>query len=268
MSNLDRPLRLPWYGTEEDTDTVAAAAGISPYTTEFDLRDAYGYTYDGTRTVKVLAALARSDITPTLSDRVHTVAFALLAALQDKDMPQTVIDRLDRTPYEMVALVTYLCRIAESEYSWFIVDWIICFAEHLASLPAIPYAERDFPPHMVESRRDRLYPDRPTFPLLRHHSHHNAADQRWPVTLRVKITHSETIRWTTVRDLDVPAEEANYLLADPAALAKFVERHGWKDTHERYDAAEILETDLDDVIHVGPTAPLTYPAVAGQDTSS
>jgi hypothetical protein len=248
-----------WYCTDENVEQVAEAAGISRDTSEFELTDAYGYTYEGTRAVRVLSALARTDITPTLSHRVHAVAFALLAALQDERMPIASITRLDRTPFELVALVTYLCRVVEAERRADITEWIIRYHRALAALPLIPHADRDCPPFMIDYKPDRITPQPLVRPAVRRAADSDDADAFDWVTLRVKITHSETIQWSSVRDLDVPSDRVNHLLADPDALVDFVEENGWSGEHDQYDNSTTVDTSLDDVVHIGLGVPLTYP---------
>jgi hypothetical protein len=248
-----------WYCTDENIEQVAEAAGISRDTSEFVLADAYGYTYKGTRAVKVLSALARADITPTLSHRVHAVAFALLAAVQDERMPTTSIVRLDRSPLELVALVTYLCRVVEAERRTDIIEWIIRYHHALAALPPIPGVDRDCPPFMIDYKADYLTTQPLARPVVQTDADSEDPDAFNWVTLRVKITHSETIQWSSVRDLEVPSDRVNYLLADPNALVEFVEETGWSDDHDQYDNSTTVNTSLDDVVHVGPGTPLTYP---------
>jgi hypothetical protein len=254
---------LPWYTTDEDPRDVAAAIGVSRDTIEFDLTDGYGYTYAGPAMHKVLAALARPDVTPTLSGRVHTVATGLLAAVQDERLPSTILT--DRSPFETVALVTYLCGVAEGEMPWHITEWVICHHATLADLPSEPSAVRDFPPCLAGAERARLWPDSLELPVIRRDSDGTELREGERVSLRVQVTHSKTLRWSTVRDIEVPADRVSYLLAYPRELRKFVEDHGCADDRDQYGNAEIVDTHLDDAVHVGPDIPLTYPEDLEED---
>ncbi|MFC0433390.1 hypothetical protein [Kutzneria buriramensis] len=259
---------LPWHSTTENTDQLAAAIGITCDTTKFELTDAYGYRYDGPRALKVLSALARPDITPRLSDRVHAVAYALLAVFQDDRLPRDALAQLDREPYELIALVTYLCAVAEGREPSHLIAWILRHHVLLAALPAIPLVDRDFSPSYWDPPHDR--PGSRTLGLPAVHRDHagDGPDGVDWVTVRVKITHSDTIQWSTVRDLDVPAERVNHLLTDPDALHLYVEHNGWDDDLDQYDNSDTVSSTLDEVVHVGLGTPLTYPADGGQGTSS
>ena len=256
MSESDAYQRLPWHDTKEDAELVAATVGIGHDTLEFDLADPYGYTYDGPEIYKVLGALARADITPTLSGRVHDVASGLLAALQDERLPRTTIN--DRSPFETVALVTYLCGIAEGRSPWQITEWIVCHQHMLAALPAIPRVDKDFPPYLADPLRHPLQPNALALPIVQNNARGAGPDGDGWLSIRVRVTHSQTVQWSTVRDVEVPADRVNYLLLNPGALRNFLCEHGWRDYRDQYDNSTPVDSSLDDAVHVGPDAPLTY----------
>lgn len=85
---------------------LASALGIGPRTKRFVLRNADGIAYDGRRYELVLAALSRTDITPTLSARVHTVAYATRKCMTSARMPATSVNRIaERSAYDICRLV-------------------------------------------------------------------------------------------------------------------------------------------------------------------
>jgi hypothetical protein len=161
--------------------------------------------------------------------------------------------------------VTYLCRVVEAESRPDIIEWIIRYHHALAVLPANPQVDRDCPPFMIDYRQDDLTPQ-----ALKHPTVHHAAGTEDPdapdwATIRVKITHSETVQWTSVHDLDVPADRVSHLLADPNALVGFVEENGWYNDHDQFGNSTTVDTSGDDVIHVGPHIPLHTSNDTGRD---
>lgn len=93
------------------TQATAKAAGIYPRTRRYVLKDDNGIAYEGRRYTHVLAALSRSDITPDLSQRLHTVAYALLKCMSSARMDAVSVNRIAAySPYQLCALVI---RIAD-----------------------------------------------------------------------------------------------------------------------------------------------------------
>jgi hypothetical protein len=86
---------------------IAKAANISPATKKFVLRDEFGVTYDGSHSAHVLAALSRSDKTPTLSADVHRIAYAINKCFSTARMNVELSRRIreDYSPYQICALV-------------------------------------------------------------------------------------------------------------------------------------------------------------------
>jgi hypothetical protein len=90
---------------------IAKAAGIAPRTKRYQLRDEYGYVYDGARYEHVLCALMRTDRTEGLSMKVRTVAIALHKSISTARMNCSSSLRIQAyTPYRLCALVA---RIAD-----------------------------------------------------------------------------------------------------------------------------------------------------------
>lgn len=90
---------------------IAKAAGIGPRTKRFTLRDEFGLAYDGRQYAHVLGALGRSDLTPDLTERVHTVAYALRKSMVSARMPAVSENRIaDYSPYRLCALVARIAR--------------------------------------------------------------------------------------------------------------------------------------------------------------
>lgn len=86
--------------------TIARAAKIAPRTKNFVVRDEYGLPYEGRRYTHVLSALSRSDLTPDLDTRPHTVAYALLKSMSSARMPAESVNRIATySPYQLCALV-------------------------------------------------------------------------------------------------------------------------------------------------------------------
>lgn len=91
-----------------DTATaIARAARISPRTRRFVLNTPdQGPITDGRRHELVLAALCRADITPGLSARTHTVAYALRKCMMSARMPAESVSRIaEYSPYALCRLV-------------------------------------------------------------------------------------------------------------------------------------------------------------------
>lgn len=85
---------------------IAKAARIGTRTKSYKVADEYGFAFEGRRYEHVLAALSRSDKTPELNQRIHTVAYALLKSMKSGRMNPTSMMRLaDYTPYRLCALV-------------------------------------------------------------------------------------------------------------------------------------------------------------------
>lgn len=106
---------------------IAKAAGIAPRTKRFIIRDEYGIPCDGGRTETVLAALGRSDLTPTLTARIHTVAYAIRKSLTTGRMDPATANRLTAyTPYQVCAVVARVADLCPEETIGGICDgWLI-----------------------------------------------------------------------------------------------------------------------------------------------
>jgi hypothetical protein len=87
---------------------LAKAAGISPRTKRVVIRDEFGFiiSADSRRYATVLAILSRSDLTPGLDARIHTVAYAVRKCMTSGRMPADSENRIaDYTPYQLCKLV-------------------------------------------------------------------------------------------------------------------------------------------------------------------
>lgn len=109
------------------TATIAKAAGISPRTKRFVLRDEYGTPYAGARHDLVLAALSRSDITPDLPSRIHTVAYALRKCMVSGRMNAVSEMRIAAySAYQLCALVARIANECDEETIGGICDtWLV-----------------------------------------------------------------------------------------------------------------------------------------------
>lgn len=101
--------------TAENTTArdIAKAAGIGTRTRRVVIRDEYGFVIsgEGRSYADTLAVLSRSDLTPGLSARVHTVAYALRKCMVSGRMNPTSENRIAAySPYRLCALVA---RIAD-----------------------------------------------------------------------------------------------------------------------------------------------------------
>lgn len=92
--------------TSETARQIAQAAGIAPATKRYVLRDECGLPYEGRQYTHVLGALSRSDRTPDLSARIHTVAYALFKCMTSARMDAVSVNRIATySPYRLCALV-------------------------------------------------------------------------------------------------------------------------------------------------------------------
>lgn len=113
---------------------IAQAAGISPRTKRFILRDEFGCPYEGLRSSHVLAALSRSDKTPDLSADVHRVAYAINKCFATARMNVQLARRIreDYSPYQLCALVAKVHNANPNAYVGELADdWINQHAEEL-----------------------------------------------------------------------------------------------------------------------------------------
>lgn len=95
------------------TTAIARAAKIGPRTKRVEIRDEYGCVVSNgdRRYATVLAILSRSDLTPDLSQRVHTVAYALRKCMVSARMPATSENRIAAySPYQICALVARIAN--------------------------------------------------------------------------------------------------------------------------------------------------------------
>lgn len=97
---------------------IAAAAGISPRTKNFVLRDEYGFPYDGGRADHVLTALQRTDLVQ-LDRRTFTVACALRKCYATGRMNVELARRVreQKTPYQLCAMVAKIAELWEGDES-------------------------------------------------------------------------------------------------------------------------------------------------------
>lgn len=93
---------------------IAKAAGISPATRHFVLRDEYGLPYDGSRSAHVLAALQRDDLAPGLDDAARIAARGLYKSYSTGRMNVHLALRIREqlTPYQLCALVAHVAATA------------------------------------------------------------------------------------------------------------------------------------------------------------
>lgn len=112
---------------------IAKAAHIGTRTRTFKLTDEYGFAYDGRRYQLVLSALSRSDKTPDLDARIHTVAYALLKSMGSGRMAPVSMSRLaDYTPYQLCRLVARIAsECPETTIGGICDGWL---ADHHAEL--------------------------------------------------------------------------------------------------------------------------------------
>lgn len=97
--------------TEITARDIARSIGVAPRTKRFILRDEYGMACEGRHYTHVFSALARSDKTPDLSSRIHTVAYALLKCMASGRMPAESENRIAvYSPYRMCALVARIAN--------------------------------------------------------------------------------------------------------------------------------------------------------------
>ncbi len=88
---------------------IAKAAGISPATKRYILRDDYGMAYDGGRFDHVLAALMRSDKTADLPMPVRIAAMALHKSISSARMNAISAMRISAySPYKLCQLVAHI----------------------------------------------------------------------------------------------------------------------------------------------------------------
>ena len=110
------------------TAQIAKAAGISPRTKKFVLRDEWGLPYDGERVDHVIAALSRNDKAPGLPSHVYTAAYALWKCYRTGRMSDYALLRRVReqyTPYQLCALVAKIHNAApEAQIGELADDWI------------------------------------------------------------------------------------------------------------------------------------------------
>lgn len=97
----------------ERTADIARAAKIGPRTKKVEIRDEFGFVVSNgdRRYATVLAILARADLTPGLSSRIHTVAYALRKCMVSARMAATSENRIAAySPYQICALVARIAN--------------------------------------------------------------------------------------------------------------------------------------------------------------
>lgn len=95
------------------TAQIAKAAKIAPRTKRVEIRDEYGFVVSNgdRRYATVLAILARTDLTPELDQRTHTVAYALRKCMVSARMPAESENRIAAySPYQLCALVARIAN--------------------------------------------------------------------------------------------------------------------------------------------------------------
>jgi hypothetical protein len=91
------------------TKQIAQTVGVTPRSKQFIFRDEFGIPYDGRRNENLLAALSRSDRTPTLPANVHVIAYALRKSLvTGRANPESANKIYAYTPYQICALVAHV----------------------------------------------------------------------------------------------------------------------------------------------------------------
>jgi hypothetical protein len=117
------------------TSQIAKAAKISPRTKKVEIRDEYGFVVSNgdRRYATVLAVLSRTDLTPGLSSRIHTVAYALRKCMVSARMPATSENRIAAyTPYQICALVARIANECPETTIGGICDtWLLAHHEEL-----------------------------------------------------------------------------------------------------------------------------------------
>jgi len=105
---------------------IATAARINPHTKKYVLRDEYGLAYEGHRYWHVLSAISRPDISPELSQKTRTVAYALLKSISSARMEPVSAARISAyTPYQLCALVARITRECPEDTTGGICDgWL------------------------------------------------------------------------------------------------------------------------------------------------
>lgn len=87
---------------------IATAAKIGTRTKRVEIRDEYGFVISGEarRYDAVLALIARSDLTPDLDSRTHTVAYALRKCMVSGRMNAVSENRIAQySPYQLCKVV-------------------------------------------------------------------------------------------------------------------------------------------------------------------
>lgn len=115
------------------TREIARAAKIAPATKRYVLRDEYGIAHDGRQYQHVLGALGRSDLTPDLSQRVHTVAYALNKCMSSARMCAVSTNRIAAySPYRLCALVARIAAECDETTIGGICDgWLLAHHREL-----------------------------------------------------------------------------------------------------------------------------------------
>lgn len=121
--------------TAEKPADIARAAKITPRTKKVEIRDEYGFVVSNgdRRYATVLAIIARSDLTPDLSSRIHTVAYALRKCMVSARMPATSENRIAAySPYQICALVARIAaECTETTIGGICDTWLLANHESL-----------------------------------------------------------------------------------------------------------------------------------------
>lgn len=121
--------------TRTTTAKIAQAAGITPRTKHFVLRDDVGVAYPGSRAEHVLAALQRADRSPGLNQTARTAAMGLYKCFTTGRMDFQLARRVREqyTPYQLCALVARIAGEAgpDATIGSLADDWINQHANNL-----------------------------------------------------------------------------------------------------------------------------------------
>lgn len=119
--------------TRVRTKDLMQALGVGNNTRTFVLRDEFGIRYEGSSVQLALAALSRTDRTPSLPAHVHRVAYAIYKSMATGRMAPTVVMRIQS--YKISKLCGLVAQVHEECYDKTIGeiadDWLIQHADEL-----------------------------------------------------------------------------------------------------------------------------------------
>lgn len=115
------------------TKNLMRALGVHHNQKTFILRDEYGISYEGHPVLLALAALSRTDVTPTLSADVHRVAYAIHKCIASGRMPTSAHLRIHG--YKISRLCGMVAQVHADCYDKTIGEiadsWLIQHADEL-----------------------------------------------------------------------------------------------------------------------------------------